>query len=84
MKEIHGLNWLADGVAVILTATQTNETFQIISLISTIIVSLFSAVFTAIRMYYWFKKAKEDGQISKEEVDEAKEIINDFKKDSHK
>ena len=83
MKETYGLNWLADGVAVVMTATQTNEVFQIISLVITIIATLFSAILTGLRLVDWYKEAKKDGKITKEEVDEAKSIIDDFKKDGH-
>ena len=84
MKEMHGFNYLADAVAVVMTATQTNETFQIISLVLTIIATLFSIILTGIRLVFWYKDAKADGKITKEEVDEAKSIIDDLNKDSHK
>lgn len=83
MKDAHGFNYLADLVAVIMTATQTNEVFQIISLTLTIIATLFSIVLTAIRLYFWFKDAKADGKITKEEVDEANKIIEDGTKQDH-
>lgn len=80
MKDAHGLNYLADVFAVIMTATQTNEVFQMISLIATIIATAFSIVLTAIRLLFWFKNAKSDGKITDEEVEQAKEIIKDVKK----
>ena len=83
MKDLHGINYLCDGFAVVMTATQTNEVFQAISLVLTIIATLFSLSLTAIRLFYWFKEAKKDGKITQEEVDEAKEIIKDGTKDSH-
>ena len=68
-----------------MTATQTNEVFQIISLVLTIVATAFSIIFTGIRLFYWFKNAAKDGQISQEEVDEAKSIIDELnKKDTHK
>lgn len=84
MKDSHGISYIADGIAVIMTGLQTNEVFQLISLIITIVASLFSVIFTGVRLYYWFKNASEDGKISKEEVDEAKSIIDDLKKNDHK
>lgn len=84
MKNSYGLNWLADGVAVIMTAIQTNEVFQIISLVCTIVATLFSIALTGVRLFYWFKEAKKDGKITQEEVDEANKIIDDGLKDHHK
>lgn len=84
MKESHGIAYIADGIAVIMTGLQTNEVFQTISLIITIVASLFSVIFTAIRLYYWFKEASKDGKIDQEEVDDAKSIIDDLKDKGHK
>lgn len=81
MKESHGFSYIADAVAVVMTGIQTNELFQTISLVLTIVATGFSIIFTGVRLYYWFKNASEDGKISKEEVDEAKSIIEDVKKD---
>lgn len=84
MKETHGIAYIADGIAVIMTGLQTNEVFQLISLLITIVASLFSVIFTAIRLFYWFKEASKDGKIDQEEVDDAKSIIDDLKKNGHK
>lgn len=83
MEDFKGMNYLADGVAVVFTATQTNEVFQMISLILTIVATLFSVVLTAVRLFHWYKEAKKDGKITKEEVDEAKKIIEDGTKTDH-
>lgn len=62
----------------VLTLTQTNQVFQLIQIILTILSSLVVFGFT---VYKWYKKAKEDGKITKDEVedlvDEIKENIND-------
>ena len=72
------LDYFAEGIGVIFTAVQTQEFFQLISLILTCISITFSIAFT---IYNWYKKAKLDGKITKEEVNELTEEI---KKDIEK
>ena len=79
MKESHGIAYIADGIAVIMTGLQTNEVFQLISLLITIVASLFSVIFTAIRLIYWFKEASKDGKLTDEEIQQGKDIIQDGK-----
>lgn len=59
----------------ILTAIQTKEIFQIISLVLSILISIFIIVGKVID---WYKKAKADGKITKEEV---KDLSNNVKED---
>ena len=54
----------------VLTITQTKEIFQIISLVLSILISLL--IITG-KVINWWKKAKEDGKITKEEIEE---IVN--------
>lgn len=61
-------------VGSIFTAVQTNEIFQYISLILTILSTLVAIAFT---IYKWYKKAKEDGKITEEEVEELKDDIKE-------
>lgn len=61
----------------ILTALQTNEVFQIIELILSIILTLLLIVF---RLWKWFKEAKKDGKITSDELDQAIGIVEDAKK----
>ena len=85
MKDIKGFNYLGDVVAVILTATQTNEIFQLVSLVLTIVATGFSIIFTSVRLYFWFKEATKDGKLTEEEIEDGKSIIDDLnKKDGHK
>lgn len=51
--------------------TQTREAFQIAQLVISILITLF--LFT-INIRKWYKDAKEDGTITKEELEEGKEI----------
>lgn len=67
-------DFLAEGVSVVLTASQTNNVFQTISLILTIIATLFSIIS---RLVIWYRKAKADGKITKDELKEGAEIVND-------
>lgn len=71
--------------SVILTVTQTNETFRTISLILTIIAT---AVVLARNIYDWYIKAKRDGKIDKDEVKDLIDIVdkgvNDIKNEVDK
>lgn len=60
-------------IGMICTAIQPDELLQYVSLGLTIIATIFSICFT---IYNWYKKAKEDGKITQEEVDD---LINDLK-----
>ena len=63
-----------NGVMYALTATQTKEVFEIISLILSIIISCLIVVSKIIE---WYKKAKEDGKITVDEVKEGVDILSD-------
>ena len=65
-----------DGLGGILTAVQTQEAFQIISLIFTIIATMVSIVFT---IWKWWKSAKADGKITPEEVNDLIIKIDDIR-----
>ena len=65
-------------VGMICTAIQPDELLQIISLILTIIATLFSIAFT---IYNWWKKASQDGKIDKEEINELVDIVDKAKED---
>lgn len=57
------------------TATQTNETLETISLIVTIIGAFLS--FIVCPLLSWFNRAKKDGHIDSEEIEDlTKEITN--------
>lgn len=67
-----------NGLMYVLTATQTKEVFEIISLVLSILISLL--IITS-KLVVWFKKAKEDGKITKDELKEGIEILQDGKKE---
>lgn len=56
------------------TGLQTSEVLQIISLVLTIIGSLITIVMAITN---WWKKAKADGKITSEEIQEGVQIIQD-------
>lgn len=57
------------------TGLQTNDVLQTISLIITIIGGLIT--FIIVPLLTWYKNAKKDGKIDKEEIDEAINIVVD-------
>ena len=68
--------WIGTGISAVLTIVQTNEVFQIISLVLTILTTLLTFIFT---IYKWIKMSKEDGKIDENEIKQGIEIVEDFK-----
>ena len=73
MKNSNGASYGADILGAVFTAVQTDATLQIISLVLTIIATAFSIAFT---IYKWWKSAKADGKITKDEIDELIDELN--------
>ena len=67
-----------NGAMYVLTATQTKEIFEIISLVLSILIS---CLILASKIAQWWKKAKADGKIDKEEIHEVIDIVGDGVKD---
>ena len=63
-----------NGAMYVLTATQTKEVFEIVSLVLSIIISVLIIVSKIVQ---WWKKASADGKIDKEEIQEVIEIVED-------
>lgn len=78
MKNKEVASYGANILSAIFTGIQTDEIFQIVNLVLTILATIFSISFT---IYNWYRKAKEDGKITKEEVDE---LIDDLKNKKEK
>ena len=57
------------------TATQTNEILQTISLVVTIVGAIISMI--VVPLISWWQRAKKDGKITEEEIQEGIEIISD-------
>lgn len=72
-KTIFGI--LGTAVSGIGTAIQTNEVLQIISLCITILGGIVSLMI--IPLLNWYKNAKSDGKITKDEIKEGTKIIQD-------
>lgn len=68
------LEYVGSGLSIVFTAIQTNEIFQIISLILAILTSATTLAFT---LWKWYKKAKEDGKITPSELAEGAKIVED-------
>lgn len=64
---------IGTGISFIGTAIQTNELLQTISLIISIVGGIIT--FIIVPLLTWYNKSKEDGKISKEEIDEGIDII---------
>lgn len=73
MKDNNILAWLCSGLTII-TGTMAQDIIQIILLVIGVISGLFSLF---VNIYTWWKKAKADGKITKEEVDELHDIVKD-------
>ena len=61
----------------VLTITQTNEIFALIQIIASTIVSIITIGY--IILYKWYKKASEDGKITKDEVEELGNELKKYK-----
>ena len=65
---------VCDSIAILSTAVQPDRTWQIISMILTILSLTLSLI---IKLRNWYRQAKADKKITKEEVHEAVEITKD-------
>ena len=72
MKE--HLDILGIGLQAIFTAIQTDEVLRWISFGITILSALITIAYN---IYKWWRKSKEDGKISMNEVDELVDIVKD-------
>lgn len=78
--------YVGSGLSIVFTAIQTNEIFQIVSLVLAILTSATTLAYT---IWKWYKKAMEDGKIDVDEIKEGIEIVengvNEIKeiKDKH-
>ena len=72
MKEIGSV--AGNGLTYVLAALQQNEALQIIEFVLSAVLTV---VILAYRLWKWFKEAKKDGKITKDELDEAGKIIEE-------
>lgn len=71
------LSWIGSVFGTILTAVQSDQIFQYISLGLTILSTLIAISYT---IWKWWRKAKEDGKIDEEEVKDLLDQIDDVVK----
>ena len=71
-----GLLYTVDGCGLLMSIVQTEHVFQIIQLVLSILATFIT---TAYIIYKWYKRAKADGHISKDELDDLIGIISDTK-----
>ena len=81
MKSNDFLCWIGSIFGTIGTAVQTDEVFRYISLALTILSTLVALIYT---IWKWWRKAKQDGKITEEEVDELIDDVNDVLNDKDK
>ena len=67
-------SWIGSGFATIFSAIQENPIFQLISFILTALSVIISLAYT---IYKWVKRAKADGKITSDEVEELFEIVGE-------
>ena len=70
-----------NGLTYVLAAIQSNEVLQYIEFGLSILLTI---VILTYRVWKWYKEAKKDGKITKEEIDELGEIIEDATKEHKK
>lgn len=61
-----------NAVQYVLAVLQSNEVFQIIEFVLSIIVSIVLLIY---RIWKWWKDAKKDGKITKEEIEDGINIV---------
>lgn len=69
------LGLIGTGMSSVGAIVDVNQVLSIISTIITIVGGILTLI--VIPLITWWKKAKEDGKITKEEIDEATQIIKD-------
>ena len=72
MKDNNIFAWAGSGVT-IMTGVLSQEVFQYVLLVLGILSAAFSLF---VNVYTWWKRAKEDGKITKEEAEELKDIVD--------
>lgn len=72
MDKNNALSWVASGITIFTGAALED----VVGIILTIIGIVSALVSLSYNVYCWWEKAKKDGKIDKEELDEAKEILD--------
>ena len=67
------LDYIFDGIALALAGIQIEEIFKWVQLSVGLFATLLSVAFT---LWQWWKRAKKDGKITEEEINEGIDILN--------
>lgn len=78
MKNNANMGVLGSATSWVCTIVQTNEIFQFVMLILSILSTLFTLAYT---IYKWYNKAKEDGKITKDEIENLADNVSEVLKD---
>lgn len=81
MKNSPVFSWLGTGLTGLFTYLSAVELKDLISWILSIVAAAVTIGFT---IWTWYKKAKADGKITKDEVDDLIEQVKDKTKEVHK
>lgn len=79
MKHDEIVGWAGSTFGGIMTMLQTNETFQLIQAILSIVALIITILYT---VWKWYRKASQDGKITKDEVDELFDDLDKIKEDN--
>lgn len=67
------LDYIFDGIALALAGIQVEEVFKWVQLSVGLLATILSVAFT---LWQWWKRAKKDGKITEEEINEGIDILN--------
>lgn len=81
MKMNEVMTMAGNGLTYLLASIQQNEILQIIEFVMSAILTVF---ILAYRVWHWYREAKKDGKITKDEIDELGSIIEETAKEEKK
>jgi len=79
LKHDEIVGWAGSTFGGVMTMLQTNETFQLIQAILSIVALIITILYT---VWKWYRKASQDGKITKDEVDELFDDLDKIKEDN--
>ena len=68
------IDYIFDSIAIVFASVQPEVLFRYVSLALSILATLISIAFS---VWQWWKKAKQDGKITEDEIKEGAKIIQD-------
>ena len=79
LDEVTAVGSAGTAIETVLAACQTNEVLKAIQIVLSIITFLVTLAYT---VWKWYKNAKKDGKITKDEVDDLFKQIDDLNKEN--